>query len=151
MSMKVTRSARKGEVEPKWYVLDATDVVLGRAASRIAMVLRGKHRPSFTPHADTGDFVVIVNAEKVHLSGKKLDDKKYYWHSHYPGGIKERTAAQMLVSKPDELWQRAVWGMLPKNRLSRQLIKKLKVYSGPAHPHEAQRPEPLPGVAGRGD
>lgn len=144
MIQKATPSARSGDVEAKWYVLDATDVVLGRAATQIATMLRGKHKPTFTPHADTGDFIVIINADKVKLTGNKMDDKKYYWHSGFPGGIKSRTAAQLLAKRPEEVWQRAVWGMLPKNRLGRKLIKKLKVYAGSEHPHAAQQPEAMP-------
>lgn len=151
MSMKVTRSARAGEFEQKWYVLDASDIVLGRAATQIAMILRGKNKATFTPHADTGDFVVVVNADKVSLTGKKMQDKTYYWHSLYPGGIKSRSAQQMLATKPEEVWQRAVYGMLPKNRLGKQLIKKLKVYAGPDHPHQAQQPQPLPGFDRAGE
>lgn len=146
MIQKATPSARPGDVEGKWYVLDATDVVLGRAATQIAMALRGKNKPTFTPHMDTGDFVIIINADKVKLTGNKMDDKRYYWHSGFPGGIKTRTATQLLDKRPEEVWRRAVWGMLPKNRLGRQLIRKLKVYAGPDHPHEAQQPQPFPGV-----
>ncbi len=138
-----TISAKPGEVEQKWYVVDATDQVLGRLATRIATVLRGKHKPMFTPHVDVGDFVIVINADKVKLTGTKLDDKKYYWHSGYPGGLKSRTARQMLADKPEEVFRRAVWGMLPKNRLGRRLIGKLKVYPGPDHPHKAQQPVPL--------
>ena len=140
----ITRSAKKGEVERKWYVVDASGMTLGRLASRIAMVLRGKHKAIFTPHVDAGDFVIVLNADKVALTGNKMTDKLYYWHSQYPGGLKSRTARQMLDAHPDEVFRRAVWGMLPKNRLSRQLITKLKVYAGDAHPHQAQQPQPLP-------
>ncbi len=138
-----THSAKKGEVERNWFVVDATDLTLGRVATRIASVLRGKHKATFTPHVDAGDFVIVVNAEKIQLTGRKMDRKLYYWHSEYPGGLKTRTARQMISGKPEEVFRRAVWGMLPKNRLSRQLITKLKVYSGPTHPHQAQRPEML--------
>ena len=137
-----TISAKPGEVEQRWYVVDATDQVLGRLATRIATVLRGKHKPEFTPHVDTGDYVVVINADKVKFTGTKLDKKTYYWHSNYPGGLKSRTARQMLAEKPEELFRHAVWGMLPKNRLGRKLIGKLKVYRGADHPHEAQKPEP---------
>ena len=150
MSQKATPSARPGDVEAKWYVLDATDVVLGRAATHIATTLRGKNKPTFTPHMDTGDYVIIVNADKVKLTGNKIDDKRYYWHTGFPGGIKSRTAGQLLANRPEEVWRRAVWGMLPKNRLGRSLLKKMKVYAGPDHPHEAQSPAPFPGV-GKGN
>jgi len=138
-----TYSAKPGEVERNWYVVDAEDMVLGRLATRIASVLRGKHKAQFTPHVDAGDFVIVVNADKVKLTGNKLDDKNYYWHTGYPGGIKSRTAREMLAKKPEEVFRRAVWGMLPKNRLGRKLITKLKVYPGSEHPHAAQKPQPL--------
>ncbi len=130
-------------VERQWYVVDAEGKTLGRLASRIATILRGKHKPAFTPHVDTGDFVIVVNAAKVRLTGKKLDQKMYWWHSGYPGGIKGRTARQMLDRKPEEVIKRAVKGMLPKNALGRKMLKKLKVYGGPEHPHQAQQPQPL--------
>ena len=130
-------------VERQWYVVDAEGKTLGRLASRIATILRGKHKPAFTPHVDTGDFVIVVNAAKVRLTGKKLDQKMYWWHSGYPGGIKGRTARQMLERKPEEVIKRAVKGMLPKNALGRKMLKKLKVYGGPEHPHQAQQPQPL--------
>lgn len=142
--MKTTVSAKKGEEARNWYVVDARDLVLGRIATRIASVLRGKHKAMFTPHVDTGDFIIVINADRVRLTGNKMNDKMYYWHSEFPGGIKSRTAAQMLQTKPEEVFRRAVWGMLPKNRLGRKLITKLKVYSGEDHPHKAQKPEPLP-------
>lgn len=138
-----TTFAKKGEVERKWYVVDATDKVLGRLATQIAAYLRGKHKPQFTPNVDTGDFVVVINAEKVRLTGKKLDQKVYYHHTGYPGGLKAETARQRLQRKPEEIIKDAVWGMLPKNRLGRKLFKKLKVYRGPEHPHQAQKPEVL--------
>jgi large subunit ribosomal protein L13 len=138
-----TRFAKKGDVERKWYVVDATDKVLGRLASRIATYLRGKHKPQFTPNVDTGDFIVVINAEKVKLTGKKLDKKIYYHHTGYPGGLKAETARSRLQRKPGQVIMDAVWGMLPKNRLGRKLLKKLKVYRGPEHPHTAQNPEPL--------
>jgi len=116
---------------------------LGRLASQVAAILRGKHKPQYTPHVDTGDFVIVINADKVVLTGKKLDKKIYYRHTGYPGGLKKTTARQMLQNKPEEMIERAVWGMLPKNRLGRKLIKKLKVYRGSQHPHEAQQPEVL--------
>ncbi len=138
-----TTFAKKGEVERKWYVVDATDKVLGRLATQIAAYLRGKHKPQFTPNVDTGDFIVVINAEKVRLTGKKLDQKVYYHHTGYPGGLKAETARQRLQRKPEEVIKDAVWGMLPKNRLGRKLFKKLKVYRGPEHPHQAQKPEVL--------
>ncbi len=127
----------------QWYVVDAQDKVLGRMATEIAKVLRGKHKPIFTPNVDAGDFVVVVNAQGVKLSGKKLEKKIYYRHTDYPGGIRERNAAKMLAEKPEELIRLAVKGMLPKNRLSRKLVTKLKIYAGPKHPHDAQKPQPL--------
>lgn len=138
-----TQFAKKGEVERKWLVVDAEGQVLGRLATQIASRLRGKHKPIFTPHVDTGDFVVVINAEKVRLTGNKLEQKVYYRHSNYPGGLKAETAKERMEKKPEEIMRAAVWGMLPKNRLGRTLIKKLKVYRGPQHPHEAQKPEPL--------
>lgn len=131
------------ELQRRWYVVDASEIPLGRSATRIAMILRGKHRPTFTPHIDTGDFVIVVNASKTVLTGRKLDDKKYYRHSTWPGGLKVRTAKEMLADKPDELVRLAVKGMLPKGRLGRQMIKKLKVYAGAEHPHQAQKPVKL--------
>jgi large subunit ribosomal protein L13 len=138
-----TQFAKKGEVERKWLLVDAEGQVLGRLASQIAARLRGKHKPVFTPHVDAGDFVVVVNADKVRFTGRKLDQKVYYRHSNYPGGLKSETLKERLEKKPEEVVRDAVWGMLPKNRLGRTLIKKLKVYSGAEHPHEAQKPEPL--------
>ncbi len=130
-------------VEKEWFVVDAQGATLGRLASRIAMVLRGKHKPTYTPHEDAGDFVIVVNADKVRLTGRKLDQKMYYWYSGYPGGIKGRTARQMLDRKPEEVLVRAVKGMLPKNVLGRHMIRKLKIYAKPEHPHQAQQPRPL--------
>jgi large subunit ribosomal protein L13 len=127
----------------RWFVVDAQGKVLGRMASEIAKVLRGKNKPIFTPNADTGDFVIVVNARGVRLTGKKLERKIYYRHTDYPGGIRERSAAKMLDEKPADLIRLAVKGMLPKNRLSRRLVTKLKVYAGPEHPHQAQNPQPL--------
>jgi len=127
----------------RWYVIDARGKVLGRMASQIAKVLRGKHKPIFVPNQDAGDFVIVVNARDIRLTGAKLDKKIYYRHTEYPGGIRERTAAQMLEEKPEELVKLAVKGMLPKNRLSRKLVTKLKVYAGSEHPHDAQKPQPL--------
>jgi large subunit ribosomal protein L13 len=127
----------------QWYVIDARGKILGRMATEIAKVLRGKHKPCYTPNQDAGDFVIVVNAREIKLTGAKLDQKIYYRHTEYPGGIRERTAAQMLEEKPEELVMLAVKGMLPKNRLSRKLVTKLKVYPGPEHPHDAQQPQPL--------
>jgi large subunit ribosomal protein L13 len=127
----------------RWYVIDGQGKILGRMATEIARVLRGKHKPTFTPNQDTGDFVIVINARGVKLTGAKLQDKVYYRHTEFPGGIRERTAAEMLQIKPEELVKLAVRGMLPKNRLSRKLVTKLKVYAGPEHPHSAQKPEPL--------
>lgn len=126
-----------------WYIVDAEGKILGRMASEIAKVLRGKNKPIFTPNADTGDFVIVVNARGVKLSGHKMDDKVYYRHTDYPGGIRTRTAANLLQEKPEDLIHLAVKGMLPKNRLGRKLAAKLKVYAGAEHPHEAQKPQPL--------
>jgi large subunit ribosomal protein L13 len=126
-----------------WVVLDATDQVLGRLASEAARLLRGKHKPEFTPFLDTGDFVVIVNAERVRLTGNKLDDKVYYRHSGRPGSLKSETVRERLAKKPEKVIEAAVWGMLPKNRLGRKLLRKLKVYQGPEHPHQAQQPKIL--------
>ena len=127
----------------QWYVIDARGKILGRMATEIAKVLRGKHKPIYTPNHDAGDFVIVVNAREIKLTGAKLDQKVYYRHTEYPGGIRERTAAQMLQERPEELVMFAVKGMLPKNRLSRRLVTKLKVYAGPEHPHVAQKPQPL--------
>jgi large subunit ribosomal protein L13 len=138
-----TRFAKKNEIERKWYVVDAKDQVLGRLASRVATYLRGKHKPVFTPNSDTGDFIIVVNAEKVKLTGKKIEDKTYYWHTGYPGGIKSEKAKDRLKRKPELIVQKAVQGMLPKNRLGRAMFKKLKVYKGGEHPHDAQKPETL--------
>jgi large subunit ribosomal protein L13 len=137
-------TARTGEVLRAWYVVDAQDKVLGRLASRIAMVLRGKTKPTFTPHIDTGDFVVVVNAAQVQMTGRKLDNKFYYHHSGFPGGIKEISARKLLQKKPEEILRHAVRGMLPKNSLGRQLLKKLKIYAGGEHPHVSQQPAPFP-------
>ncbi len=138
-----TFSAKPGEVERRWYLVDLEGLALGRAATRIAMVLRGKHKAEFTPHVDTGDFVVVVNAAKVKLTGRKLDQKRYYRHSGYLGNLKIRTARQMLAQNPEELVRLAVRGMLPKNSLGRKQLKKLKVFAGSEHRHEAQKPVPL--------
>ncbi|MBN1574346.1 MAG: 50S ribosomal protein L13 [Deltaproteobacteria bacterium] len=138
-----TVSAKSGDFTQDWFLVDANEKILGRLASEVASVLRGKKKPIFTPHVDTGDFVVVVNAEKIRLTGNKLKDKKYYSHTGYPGGIKEITAEKLLAKKPEELVIKAVRGMLPKNRLGRKMIKKLKVYAGPEHPHHAQSPKTL--------
>jgi large subunit ribosomal protein L13 len=136
-----TKFAKKEDVERKWYVVDAQDQVLGRMATRIAMYLRGKHKPIFTPHADAGDFVIVVNAEKVKVTGNKLNDKLYQRHTGYIGGLREKTLKERMSSEPENVIRDAVEGMLPKNRLGRALIKKLKVYRGPHHSHAAQKPE----------
>jgi len=138
-----TYMATPENVEKEWFVVDAQGQTLGRLASRIAMILRGKHKPTYTPHQDAGDFVIVVNADKVRLTGRKLDQKMYYWHSGYPGGIKGRTARQMLEKKPEEVLTRAVKGMLPKNILGRDMLRKLKLYAKPDHPHQAQQPKAL--------
>ena len=127
----------------RWYVIDGQGKILGRMATEIARVLRGKHKPTFTPNQDAGDFVIVINARGVKLTGAKLQDKVYYRHTEYAGGIRERSAAEMRQIKPEELVRLAVRGMLPKNRLSRKLVTKLKVYAGPEHPHSAQKPQPL--------
>jgi large subunit ribosomal protein L13 len=132
---------KEGEISREWVVMDAADQILGRLATEVASILRGKNKPDFTPHLDTGDFVVIVNAERVRLTGAKLDDKVYYRHSGRPGSLKSETARERLDKHPERVIQAAVWGMLPKNRLGRKLLRKLKVYAGPEHPHEAQQPK----------
>jgi len=131
------------EIEKKWYVVDAQDKILGRLATEIAFRLRGKHKPTFSPFIDNGDFIIVTNADKIQLSGKKWDDKKYYHHTGYMGGIKETTAKELLVKHPTDLVTKAVKGMLPKNKLGRAQLKKLKVYAGTDHPHQAQQPETL--------
>ncbi|MCL6450393.1 MAG: 50S ribosomal protein L13 [Acetobacteraceae bacterium] len=141
--MQKTWVARPAEAGSSWYVVDAAGQPLGRLASRVAAVLRGKHRPDFSPHLDLGDHVVVINAARVTLTGRKLDTKIYYRHSLYPGGLKAEPARSLLARRPEAVVERAVRGMLPHNRLGRQLIKKLKVYPGPDHPHAAQRPQPL--------
>jgi large subunit ribosomal protein L13 len=142
--MMKTPHMRKEDIEKKWYLIDANGKVLGRLASEIAQILRGKKKAIFSPHVDTGDFVIVVNAEKVRLTGDKLKGKIYYHHSGYPGGLKVMAAEKMLAKKPEELLRRAVKGMLPKNKVGSKVFKKLKVYAGPHHPHEAQQPEQLP-------
>ena len=138
-----TQVAKKDEVARDWYLVDAENLVLGRMATRIADVLRGKNKPIFTPSVDTGDFVIVVNADKIVLTGKKVSDKMYYSHSGYPGGIKSINAGDLQEKKPGEIIKQAVKGMLPKNKLARHMLNKLKIYSGPDHPHEAQQPKPL--------
>ncbi len=141
---RATRSIKADDVERKWYVVDAQDAVLGRLATRVATILRGKHRPTFTPHVDTGEYVIVVNAEKVKLTGRKLEQKIYHRHTGYPSGVRSITAGKLLESShADRVVQSAVRGMLPKNTLGRQMLSKLKVYAGPEHPHAAQKPEVL--------
>ena len=140
---KYTTSAKRSDNPQKWYVIDAKGAVLGRLATQVAQRLRGKHNPHFTPHVDTGDWVIVINADKITLSGRKMEQKVYYRHSGYIGGLKEITAKDLLEKKPEALVRHAVKGMLPKNKLGRQLFKKLKVYAGETHPHEAQQPETL--------
>jgi large subunit ribosomal protein L13 len=138
-----TYMAKPHEVERKWYVIDAEGKVLGRLAAEVARVLRGKHKPTYTPSVDTGDHVIVVNAAKVRVTGKKAEKKMYYHHSQHPGGLKALSFREVLARKPERVIELAVRGMLPKNRLGRQMFRKLKVYAGPEHPHAAQRPEPL--------
>ncbi|SFJ89563.1 large subunit ribosomal protein L13 [Paenibacillus sp. UNC496MF] len=139
--MRTTYMAKPNEVERKWYVIDAAGKTLGRLASEAASIIRGKHKPQFTPHVDTGDFVVIINAEKIHLTGKKLQNKMYYRHSLYAGGLKVTPAQDMIKNKPEQVLEQAIHGMLPKNRLGDKMKLKLKVYAGAEHPHQAQNPE----------
>lgn len=139
--MRTTYMANNESVERKWYVIDAEGERLGRLASEVAALLRGKHKPIYTPHVDTGDYVIVINADKIELTGNKLKDKKYYRHSGYPGGLKERTAEEMLAKHPERVIELAVKGMLPKGPLGRKMFKKLHVYSGPEHKHQAQKPE----------
>jgi large subunit ribosomal protein L13 len=138
-----TYTAKPGEIQRDWYVVDAEGETLGRLATRIADTLRGKGKPQYTPHVDTGDFVVVVNAEKIQVTGQKLDQKMVRWHSGYPGGLKERTLREQLQRRPTEVIRKAVKGMLPKNRLAAAQLRKLKVYAGPEHPHAAQKPQPM--------
>ncbi len=138
-----TRSARAADIKRAWYVIDAQQKVVGRLASQVATILRGKHKPQFTPHVDTGDFVIIVNAERVRFTGNKENDKRYYRYSGYPGGLHSRTAKEMRRRRPEHLVRHAVKGMLPKGPLGRQMLKKLKVYTGNSHPHQAQQPQVL--------
>ena len=135
-----TYNAKPGEIEKKWVLIDAKGLVLGRVASQIAMILRGKHKPEYTPHVDTGDFIVVVNASKLRVTGSKEENKIYYRHSGYPGGLRSRTLGEMLDRQPEEVIRKAVKGMLPKNKLGRQIKRKLRVYAGSQHPHTAQQP-----------
>jgi large subunit ribosomal protein L13 len=144
-----TYSPKASEINRKWFVIDAEDLVLGRLATEAARILRGKHKATFAPHLDMGDHVIVVNAEKIVLTANKADQKLVYRHSGYPGGLKSRTFAEAQARRPEEAVRRAVRGMLPKNRLGRQMLTKLKVYAGPVHPHSAQMPEPLELAAAR--
>src|SRR4249919_3155252 len=143
LSVMKTYTAKPGEIQREWFLVDAEGQTLGRLATRIANTLRGKGKPVFTPHVDTGDFVVVVNAEKIQVTGNKLDQKRYYRHSGYPGGLRSRTLREQLERRPEEVLRTAVKGMLPRNRLARQQLTKLKVYAGPEHPHGPQNPQPL--------
>ena len=136
-----TFTLKKEEIEKKWWLIDADGKILGRLATEVATLLRGKRKPEFTPFIDCGDFVVIVNAEKINVTGKKMEQKKYYSHSGYPGGLKVNTLEELLDKKPEEVIRKAVWGMIPKGKLGRAVYKKLKVYKGPEHPHDAQKPQ----------
>jgi large subunit ribosomal protein L13 len=138
-----TYMARDVDIKKKWHIVDADGKTVGRLATKVAMTLMGKDKPQFTPHADSGDFVIVVNAEKVNFTGKKWNQKTYYRHSGYPGGLKSITAENLLKTKPEEIIRKAVWGMLPKNKWQDRLIKRLKIYTGNAHPHKAQEPEVL--------
>jgi len=141
--VRPTRSLRSEDVDRRWWVIDARGLRLGRAASEIASVLRGKHKPTFTPHVDDGDFVIVVNASDLELTGRKREQKVYHRHSGYPGGIHSETAGALLERRPERLLERVVRGMLPKTPLGRRMLRKLKVYAGPDHPHAAQKPQPL--------
>ncbi|MDN5919500.1 MAG: 50S ribosomal protein L13 [Pseudonocardia sp.] len=138
-----TYSPKPGDITRAWHVIDANDVVLGRLATHAATLLRGKHKPTYAPHMDSGDFVVVINAEKIAVSGNKREGKFLYRHSGYPGGLRSRSVGQMIETHPDRLVEKAIKGMLPKNRLGRAMAKKLKVYAGPSHPHSAQNPQPF--------
>ncbi|MEK6693778.1 MAG: 50S ribosomal protein L13 [Nitrospirota bacterium] len=141
--MTRTYSAKETDIKRKWYVVDAEGKTLGRLATQVAIVLRGKHKPIFTPHVDTGDHVIVVNAEKIHLTGDKVRQKTYYRHSGYPGGLKSETVKDLLERKPYVIVERAIKGMLPKTKLGKQMGRKLNVYAGPTHPHKAQQPETM--------
>ncbi|MEQ9619339.1 MAG: 50S ribosomal protein L13 [Deltaproteobacteria bacterium] len=138
-----TYMARSEDIEKKWYLIDGEGKTVGRVATKIAALLRGKEKPQFTPHADTGDFVIIVNADKLNFTGKKWEQKKYYWHTGYPGGIKSITAEDLAKKHPEDIIKKAVWGMLPKNKWQKKLIARLKIYTGNEHPHSPQKPEAL--------
>ena len=137
-----TFSAKKEDVVQKWYLIDAENQVLGRLACRAAVILRGKHRPTFTSHLDMGDHVVIINADKIRVTGRKLQQRIYSRHSGYPGGLKQISLGKLLQQKPERVLYQAIWGMLPKNRLGRKLMRKVRIYAGSSHPHQAQQPEP---------
>ena len=143
MSNVKTKSFKQDEIQRDWWIISAAGWPLGRLASRVALILRGKHKPEYTPHVDSGDFVIVTDAGQVVLTGNKLQDKKYYRHSQYPGGLKEQSAGEMLERSPEELVRRAVRGMLPHNRLGQKMAQKLKVYAGSEHPHPGQQPQPL--------
>ncbi len=143
MKKPKTTVPKLSQIEPKWYVVDAEGKILGRLASRVAAILRGKHRPEFTPHLDLGDHVIIVNADKIRVTGKKAQQKYYVRHSGYPGGLKKVSYTRMLHEHPERILYHAIKGMLPHNRLGRKLLKKVRIYAGPDHPHQAQKPEPL--------
>lgn len=138
-----TQFAKKDDIDRKWYVIDAKNAILGKLATKVATYLRGKNKPVFTPNVDTGDFIIVINADKVRLTGNKINDKVYYHHTTYIGGIKAETAKELFEKKPEQIIEKAVWGMLPKNRLGKMQIKKLKVYRGADHPHQAQTPQIL--------
>ena len=143
MSMNKTHVVKASDIERAWYVVDAEGLTLGRLASRIANVLKGKHKPIYSPHLDVGDYVIVVNADKIAVTGRKMDQKAYYWHTGYPGGIRSRNLRDQLDRHPTAAVKAAVKGMLPKNRLGRRMLGKLKVYAGPDHPHQAQKPQPF--------
>ena len=138
--MVKTHVVKESDITRQWFVVDAAGQTLGRLASKISQILKGKHKPIYSPHLDVGDYVIVINAERIKLTGKKIEQKKYYSHSGYPGGIKEKTMKELLETKPEEIIKKAVWGMIPKNKLGREAYKKLKVYRGSHHPHEAQKP-----------
>lgn len=142
----ITHSTRPAEAVHDWYIVDASGQTLGRLATRISQVLQGKHKAAYTPHTDTGDFVIVLNAEKIVLTGRKLDQKQYHHYSGNPGGLRSATARQVLATRPEQVIEAAVQGMVPRNRLGRQMLKKLKVYAGATHPHAAQQPKPFPGT-----
>jgi large subunit ribosomal protein L13 len=143
MSMNKTHVVKVSDIERAWYVVDAEGLTLGRLASKIANVLKGKHKPIYSPHLDVGDYVIVVNADKIAVTGRKMDQKTYYWHTGYPGGIRSRNLRDQLDRHPTAAVKAAVKGMLPKNRLGRRMLGKLKVYAGPDHPHQAQKPQPF--------